>query len=246
MESSLLVAVIVPCFNEKENILQLITRVRSAVPQSRIYIVDDASPDGTAQLVKKRQLQDHRLFLINQAEKGGRGKAVLTGFKQALHQEPFDIFIEMDADLSHQSSELAALISSVSTKKIAIASRYLPQSKIVNWPLRRRFFSWFTNQVLRMILPFKLHDYTNGFRAYPTNAVKSMLNQPIKSSSYFVLSETAWILYKSGFKFVELPSVFVNRSQGKSKTNLKEVIHNLGELIILFSQKRLPISKKNT
>ena len=225
------VAVIIPTYNEKANIKLLIQALTKHQPTADIYVVDDQSPDGTAQVVKSLQKTNKKILLITNPTKGGRGKAVMAGFKQAYNKKKYDIFVEMDADFSHRPKEVGSLINQVNCNSAVIGSRYLAESRTVNWPLYRRVFSFITNKMLRLVLGFKLHDYTNGFRAYPKQAIRLLLKNDLITQSYFTLSETALILHQAGFTLMEVPTVFPNRVRGQSNSNLKELRNNLKDLL---------------
>lgn len=213
--------IIVPCYNEKDNIIKLINTLFSASPESDIIIVDDSN-DDTANLVKDSQLTHQNLFLIKRLGKGGRGTAVLDGLKFGL-KNGYEYMIEMDADLSHDPKELPCLIELAGANTVVIGSRYLKGSKIVGWPLRRKIFSWLANLYAGFILQIKIHDYTNGYRVYSRDAVEKINFNEIKSTGYVVLSEIAYQLFLKGVKFKEFPIVFVNRREGSSNFSLKEI-----------------------
>ena len=213
--------VIIPTYNEMENIVKLIDTLLLLPLSVNVLVVDD-SKDETATLVKNRQANEPRLFLIKRNEKGGRGTAVLDGFKFALSKD-YNRIVEMDADFSHDPKELISLLDVSRDDNVVIGSRYLKNSKIINWPLRRRIFSKSANLYAGCILRIGIHDYTNGYRVYSRQAVQKIDFTKIKSSGYVVLSEIAYQLFKKGLKFVEVPTVFVNRRRGVSNFSLKEI-----------------------
>lgn len=223
------IGIIIPTYNEKDNIPVLIESIYRQLKNVSIFIVDDQSPDETAKVVKKLQKKYPTLTLISNSSKKGRGNAVIVGFKNALNDESLKIFVEMDADLSHQPTELNQLIKIVkaSNKNVAIASRYTQGGKTLNWPLYRVISSFIANHLLRILLGLKLTDYTNGFRAYSRIAIEEICQHQLVTTSYFTLTEVALILKKAGFNFVETPCVFPNRTRGKSNTSFREVLNNL-------------------
>ncbi len=223
------IAIIVPTYNEQDNVPRLIESIYKQEEDVAIFIVDDQSPDGTAKVVKKLQKIHPTLNLINNSSKNGRGNAVIAGFRKALKDKNFKIFVEMDADLSHRPSELSRLIKIVkeSNKNVAIASRYVKGGKTLSWPIYRRVSSFIANHLLGILLDLKLTDYTNGFRAYSRIAIKEICQLQLVTTSYFTLTEVALILKKAGFNFVEEPCIFPNRTQGKSNTSIYEVLNNL-------------------
>jgi len=223
------IAIVVPTYNEKDNIPVLIESINKQQKNATIFIVDDQSPDGTAKVIRKLQKKYSNLKLISNSLKMGRGNAVIVGFKKALKDKNFKIFIEMDADLSHQPTELNQLIKIVkkSNKNVAIASRYTKGGKTLNWPIYRKVSSFIANHLLGILLDLKLSDYTNGFRAYSRIAIKEICQQQLVTTSYFTLTEVALILKKADFVFVETPCVFPNRTKGKSNTSVREILNNL-------------------
>ncbi len=223
------IAIILPTYNESENIASAISQIKHELPNASIFVVDDKSPDGTAEVVKKLQRKTKNLYLVNNPNKGGRGKAVMAGFQKAIKYKQIKIFIEMDADLQHQPSELKNLIKIVrkNSQTIAIASRYMKGGNTINWSLHRKIFSLIANNFLYLFLGFKLSDYTNGFRAYPREAIEHLCECQLVSTSYVTLSESALIMHHAKFKFKEVPCVFPQRVKGKSNADLNELKDNL-------------------
>ena len=226
-------AIIIPTYNEADNIDFLIKEIFLILPQANIVVVDSSSPDETANKVKQLQSQFSSLHLISQIKKEGRGNAVLAGFRFAYHQLSATVMVEMDADFSHRPEELKNLIKNVGKRKVVIGSRYISGGGVENWPIVRKIFSFLVNSLLEILLKLKLSDYTNGFRAYPRNAVKELISKNLICHSYLSLTETALILRRSNFELVEVPCFFPNRVKGKSNTNLTEIFKNLKELIKL-------------
>lgn len=220
------VAVVIPTFNEKENISNLIAVIFPLLKDVAIIIVDDHSPDGTSLAVEKIIPKYPNLHLITRQGKGGRGSAVLAGFQLACDLN-CQIFVEMDADFSHDPQELPGLINLIESDKVILASRYLAQSKIYNWPQKRILSSKLANFLIRIVLNLPTRDNTNGYRCYPRAAVDLLLKFHFISSGYILLSESERYLYKRGFKLVETPSVFRNRKLGKSKATFKEFFYSL-------------------
>lgn len=214
--------VIIPSYNERDNIVTLIDALFSIDTKLDIVIVDDSS-DGTADILRKQQEKKPNLYLIARRGKGGRGSAVLEGFRFALSRE-YDFVVEMDADFSHAPDELPRLLAVADQNKIVIGSRYLPQSKILHWPLSRRIFSRCANFYANLILGIGIHDYTNGYRVYGRAALEKLDMNAIKSRGYIVLSEIAYQLFRKGVSFAEVPTVFVNRARGASSFSIKEAL----------------------
>lgn len=216
--------VIIPTYNEADNIIRLINVVLSLKLEINVLVVDDSSPDGTSELIKKTFNNNPNVFSIVRTKKDGRGRAVIEGIKFALKKGMYDKIIEMDADFSHDPTELPVLLKKSEEVDVVIGSRYSPKSQIINWPLKRRIFSKLANFYAKLLLGIPIHDYTNGYRCYSLEAAQSIDYQSIKSKGYIVLSEIAYQLFKKGFTFGEVPTVFVNRERGISNLNLNEIL----------------------
>jgi len=215
------ILVIIPTYNEQDNIIELINKLFFLKLNLDILVIDDGA-DNTENLIKEKQLKQPGLFLIKRQSKSGRGTAVLEGLKYGLKKD-YDFFVEMDADISHQPEELPALLNLAGTNTIVIGSRYVRGSKIINWSLRRRIFSKLANLYAGLILKIGIKDYTNGFRVYGREAIEKLEFEKIKSTGYIVLSEIAYQLFKKGVKFAENKIIFINRKRGNSNFSLKEI-----------------------
>ncbi|KKU78936.1 MAG: Dolichyl-phosphate beta-D-mannosyltransferase [Parcubacteria group bacterium GW2011_GWA2_47_7] len=213
--------VIIPTYNEEENILKLVEHLLSINLGLDVLVVDDGKDHTSALIADKQKLTPH-LFLIKRETKSGRGTAVLEGIKFGI-AKGYDLLVEMDADFSHDPIELPALLAVASPNRVVIGSRYLKESKIVNWPLRRRIFSRCANFYAGIILGIGITDYTNGYRVYARDAAEKIDFSHIKSTGYVVLSEIAYQLFRKGVEFREVPTIFVNRSRGVSNFSLKEI-----------------------
>lgn len=222
------VAVIIPTYNEKDNISNTIGLIQKAVPNILIYIVDDNSPDGTKEAVKKiADKKNSNVFLIVRKRKSGRGGAVLEGMKAALKKVKTKYIMEMDADLSHDPKQIPRILEKRAPGVICVGSRYVKGSRIVNWPWKRILLSGFANRYIAAVLRVKINDFTNGFRCYPKDAVKIILKNKIQHKGFITLSETLFLLSKNGFKFVEIPITFRDRTKGKSNATMMEVLMSL-------------------
>lgn len=218
------IAIIVPAYNEKANIAVLIKAIHTYVKNANIYIVDDNSPDGTQYVVKKLAAKNSRIHLVVRKIKSGRGGAVLEGFKHALKNKSINYMVEMDADLSHAPNEIERILSKRNKKTLVIGSRYIKGSKIIDWPKKRIFFSHLANLYIRAILGVSIHDFTNGFRCYTREAAQILLKKNIEHKGFITLSETAYLLSKNGFSFIEVPITFRDRERGQSNATLFEVV----------------------
>ena len=205
--------VIIPTYNEKENIEKIIRAVFALEKCFHILVIDDGSPDGTAAIVKGLMQQEFtdRLFLIERTGKLGLGTAYIAGFKWGLAQG-YDYIFEMDADFSHAPSDLPRLYS-------ACGSRYISGVNVVNWPMGRVLMSYFASKYVRFITGFKVHDTTAGFKCYRRRVLETIDLDAIRFKGYAFQIEMKFTTYKCGFKIKEVPVIFVNRVEGLSKMN---------------------------
>jgi len=221
--------IIIPCYNESENIVKLIDVLLGDNQNTDVLVVDDSS-DNTADLVKKRQVGEPRLHLIKRQGKGGRGTAILEGFKFALARD-YKLIAEMDADFSHDPKEFQSLVAMSGDNTMVIGSRDIKGSKIVGWPWTRTAFHYLANFYANIILGIGIRDYTNGYRVYGRGALEKLDMTKIKGIGYIVLSEISYQLFKNGVKFVEVPTLFVNRRRGVSNFSMKEIMEAFTSVI---------------
>jgi glycosyltransferase involved in cell wall biosynthesis len=214
---------VIPSYNERENIVQLVSRILELQPSAHVLVVDDNSPDGTSALLTEAKLTlGDRFELLTRTGKGGRGSAVLAGFRRGL-EGSYEVLFEMDADFSHKPEEIPLFLEKILDYDMVVGSRYLPGSEIYHWGWKRTFFSRWANRYARAVLRIPLSDYTNGFRAYRRSAIKSLDMDAIDAKGYVVLSEVAYQLFLKGARFGEVPTVFVNRRRGISNLNFREI-----------------------
>lgn len=232
-----MISIIIPTYNEEENIIKLINKIFNISLKINIVVVDD-SPKSYLNIKKIKNVK-----YIYRGKKLGRGSAVLIGMKEALKNHKNKIIIEMDADFSHRPGEIAPNIKYFYKEKLnfLIASRYLKRSKILNWPVSRRILSKFSNLMARILLNIPIKDYTNGFRFYDRKAAAYILKKCSRSKSpgFILLSEIAMELYIGKFKIDERPSIFLNRARGESKASLSEIINSFFGLLRLFIRYKL-------
>ena len=214
--------VIIPTYNEKENMEKIIRAVFSLEKCFHILVIDDGSPDGTAAIVHRlidTEFSD-RLFIIERAGKLGLGTAYITGFKWALQHDYAYIF-EMDADFSHDPADLPRLYAACHDEgyDLAIGSRYVSGVNVVNWPIGRVLMSYFASKYVRFITGFKVHDTTAGFKCYRRKVLETIPLDGIRFKGYAFQIEMKYTTYKTGFRIKEVPVVFVNRREGVSKMN---------------------------
>ena len=212
--------VIIPTYNEKENIEKIIRAVFSLDKYFHILIIDDGSPDGTAAIVRNliETEFNERLFLIERSGKQGLGTAYITGFKWALGHKYGYVF-EMDADFSHDPKDLPRLYNACHEDgyDVAIGSRYVSGVNVVNWPIGRVLMSYFASKYVRFITGFKVHDTTAGFKCYKRRVLETIPLDEIRFKGYGFQIEMKYTAYKIGFKIKEVPVIFVNRQEGVSK-----------------------------
>ena len=226
------ISIIIPTYKEKENIFKLTKKILSLYPKATIFIVDD-----TENLNLKKRFKSKRIKYFLRKNKKGRGSAVLYGLKKSLQNSTSKIFIEMDADFSHDPNELKSKILFFKKRNLdlLISSRYLTKSKIINWSFQRLLFSKLSNLLAGALLNVGVTDYTNGYRVYSRRSVKLITKKCGKiGDGFIVLSEILLMIKLNNFKIHELPTIFVNRKRGQSSVNFKLIIQSLVGLIKLY------------
>ncbi|MBO4454851.1 MAG: polyprenol monophosphomannose synthase [Bacteroidales bacterium] len=210
--------VIIPTYNEVENAEKIIRAVFALPEGFQILIIDDGSPDGTAEVVKGLQKEfDGRLHLLERKGKLGLGTAYLTGFKWAL-ERGYDYIFEMDADFSHAPSDLPRLLAACTGgSDLAIGSRYCNGVSVVNWPIGRILISYFASVYVRKMLGFRIFDSTAGFLCYSRKVLETINLDGVQMKGYGFQIEMKYTAHKLGFKIAEVPVIFVNRKEGTSK-----------------------------
>lgn len=213
--------VIIPTYNEKENVENIIRTVFGLEKEFHILIIDDGSPDGTAAIVKKLQTEfPERLFMIERKGKQGLGTAYICGFKWAIEHK-YGFIFEMDADFSHNPKDLPRLYGACAGQgaDIAIGSRYCNGVNVVNWPLGRVLMSYFASVYVRLVTGMQVQDTTAGFKCYRREVLETLELDRIHFKGYAFQVEMKFTAYKCGFKIVEVPIIFINRQAGVSKMN---------------------------
>ena len=232
--------IIIPTYNEEDNIIYLINDIFKYVPKSIITIVDDSKNNLILSLIKKENFKT-KVNYFHRKNSRGRGSAVLFGFKKVIKNNVKQTFIEMDADFSHKPSELRKNIKMFNNNKndLLIASRYLPKSKILNWSFSRRIFSKLSNILAKKILKINVSDYTNGFRIYSKEAINLIIKKCGKiGDGFIVLSEILLIIDLNNLKINEVSSTFINRKRGESSVNIKLIMQSLYGLVKLYFIRR--------
>lgn len=215
--------VIIPTYNEKENIKEIIEKVFSTSGSTHILIVDDNSPDGTAQIVEDLQQNKfpERLHILKRAGKQGLGTAYIAGFKYALEKD-YEFIFEMDADFSHNPLDLPRLYLACSEgADVAIGSRYKNGVNVVNWPMNRVLMSYYASAYVRFVTGMDLRDSTAGFKCYKRKVLESINLDKIKFVGYAFQIEMKFAAWKKGFNVAEVPVIFTDRTKGVSKMSYK-------------------------
>ena len=212
--------VIIPTYNEKENIEKIIRAIFALEKSFHILVIDDGSPDGTAAIVRGLISTEFggRLHIVERSGKLGLGTAYITGFKWALERD-YEYIFEMDADFSHDPNDLPRLYAACHDEgyDVAIGSRYVSGVNVVNWPIGRVLMSYFASKYVRMVTGFKVHDTTAGFKCYKRRVLKTIELDKIRFKGYAFQIEMKYTAYKIGFKIKEVSVIFVNRREGVSK-----------------------------
>lgn len=224
------VCVIIPTFNERENLPVAIEGVRCAVPTADVLIVDDSSPDGTGELADRLASDDPRLHVLHRAGKEGLGAAYLAGFSWCLARG-YDVLVEMDADGSHRAVDLPRLLDALTNAEshadVVLGSRWVAGGAVINWPRSRELLSRGGNLYTRIALGVPLRDATGGFRAFRAEVLTALDLRSVASQGYCFQVDLAWRAWQQGFRVVEVPITFVERQLGTSKMNRAIVVEAL-------------------
>ena len=213
--------IIIPTYNEKENIENIIRTVFNLQKCFHILVIEDNSPDGTADIVRRLQKEfPERLFMIERTGKLGLGTAYITGFKWSIEHR-YDYIFEMDADFSHNPDDLIRLYKACHDDggDVAIGSRYISGVNVVNWPMGRVLMSYFASKYVRLVTGLPIHDTTAGYKCYRREVLETIPLDKIRFKGYAFQIEMKFTAYKCGFKIIEVPVIFINRELGTSKMN---------------------------
>ncbi|MBQ0075212.1 MAG: polyprenol monophosphomannose synthase [Prevotella sp.] len=214
--------IIIPTYNEKENIEKIIRAIFALEKSFHILVIDDGSPDGTADIVKRliKDEFDGQLFIEERSGKLGLGTAYIMGFKWALARD-YQYIFEMDADFSHDPNDVPRLYNACANEgyDVAVGSRYVTGVNVVNWPIGRVLMSYFASKYVRMVTGFKVHDTTAGFKCYKRKVLETIELDKIRFKGYAFQIEMKYTAFKIGFKIKEVSVIFVNRQEGVSKMN---------------------------
>ena len=207
---------VVPTYNESENIEWIVGRLRAAQPGVDVMIVDDNSPDGTGAIADRLAAADDAISIVHRTEKAGLGAAYLHGFDEAL-KAGYDVIGEMDADGSHQPEQLQRLLDALRTADLVIGSRYVPGGSVVNWPIRRLALSRGGNLYVRLLLGIKVKDATAGYRLFRRATLEAIDLGSVRSTGYVFQTDLAYRTLARGMRVTEVPIEFVERERGNSK-----------------------------
>lgn len=224
--------VVIPTYNEAENISPLVMAIRTLAPVADILIVDDGSPDGTGEVAKTLSSIDSNIHVLHRTQKGGLGRAYEAGFKRALESE-YTHIVEMDADGSHRPEDLAELleVASEGTYEIVLGSRWVPGGQIQGWPMHRMVISKAANFYARTLLNIPFGDVTGGFRVYSSDLLRKLIVEPIDSSGYGFQVEMLTRGLRAGASVVEVPITFVERIHGKSKLTYRVALEGAWNIL---------------
>ncbi|MEW6196620.1 MAG: polyprenol monophosphomannose synthase [Bacteroidota bacterium] len=214
--------IIIPTYNEITNIQKLLPLVLNMYPKLNILVVDDNSPDGTAEFIKNFSEKDSRVRLIKRNGKMGLGTAYVAGFKFMLENN-YDAVIQMDADFSHDPKEIETFLENIKHNDLVIGSRYIDGVRVINWPIRRLLLSYFANVYTRIVTGMPVKDATGGFKCFRKEVLQAINLDKIESNGYSFQIEMNFLTWKKKFKIVEVPITFADRIQGTSKMSKKIV-----------------------
>lgn len=210
------VLVIIPTYNERENLPTILERVLISVPTAHVLVVDDGSPDGTGDIADKLAAGDDRVEVLHRTAKAGLGAAYVAAFRKGL-AAGYDVLVEMDADGSHAPEQLPRLLEAVGHSDLVLGSRWVPGGQVINWPKSREVLSRGGNLYTRLALGINLHDATGGYRAYRRNVLQTIDLSAISSQGYCFQVDLAWRAVQAGFRVTEVPITFAERERGESK-----------------------------
>ncbi|GAA4429891.1 polyprenol monophosphomannose synthase [Actinokineospora soli] len=210
------VLVVIPTYNERDNLGPIVERLHAALPTAHVLVVDDGSPDGTGDLADEMSAADPRVNVLHRTEKAGLGAAYIAGFTWALDRD-YAVVVEMDADGSHAPEDLPRLLTALQGADLALGSRYVRGGKTVNWPLSRQLLSRGGNVYCQLALGTRVRDITGGYRAFRRAVLEKLKLHNVASQGYCFQVDLAWRTIEAGFTVVEVPITFVERERGESK-----------------------------
>jgi len=231
--------IVIPTYNEHCNISLLLPKVCERVPDAHILVVDDESPDGTAnEVLRVAETLPTEVMLIIRKPPRGLGRAYITGFRRGIDLG-YDVLVAMDADLSHDPCYLPEILSKIEGADVVVGSRYIRDGGVINWPLRRMFLSWSANKFAQTILPLSGTDLTSGFKAYRASTLEKIGLERIHTEGYSFQVEMLYRVHQVGGTITEVPIIFYDRRLGSSKISKKEIYRGA------FNLFRLALSRRN-
>jgi dolichol-phosphate mannosyltransferase len=225
------VAVVIPTYNERANIEATAGRIRRAVPDADVLVVDDNSPDGTGEIADKLAAEDSHVHVLHRAQKAGLGAAYIAGFRWAL-AEGYGVLVEMDADGSHQPEELPLLLDALKNADLVLGSRWVAGGTVRNWPKSRELLSRGGNTYARLMLGIGLKDATGGYRAYRAATLRAIALDEVESQGYCFQIDLAMRAIRAGLRVVEVPITFIERVHGTSKMSRAIVVEALWRVTV--------------
>jgi dolichol-phosphate mannosyltransferase len=223
------ILVLIPTYNERENLSLIVSRLRIAVPEVDVVVLDDNSPDRTGDVADRLAADDGQVHVLHRISKEGLGAAYLAGFEWAL-ERGYDVLVEMDADGSHQPEQLRSLLVALADADVVLGSRWVPGGSVVNWPMHRKALSVGGNIYVRVLLGMPIGDATGGYRAYRASALQTLDLQKVASQGYCFQVDLAWRAIRAGLSVVEVPITFVERTIGDSKMSQDIVKESLRKI----------------
>ena len=208
--------IVTPTYNERKNIRELVSTLFELNPDFHILVVDDSSPDGTAEIVEEFQADCANLHLLSRNEKTGLGSAYIAGFNYALERD-YEAVVQMDADMSHDPKDVPLLIEAIENADLAIGSRYISGINVVNWPLQRLIISYGANIYTRLVTRLPVRDATGGVKCWRREALEAINLDGVRSQGYSFQIEMTYRAWLKGFRITEIPIIFVDRTVGESK-----------------------------
>lgn len=227
-----LVLVSMATYNERDNLAPLIQEFLKVVPRAHVLVVDDNSPDGTGKLADELAAEDSRIHVLHRAGKLGLGTAILSAMRYAMDNH-YDVFVNVDADFSHDPRYLPDLLAGMKRHDVMIGSRYVPGGGTVNWPLSRKLMSWGINTLVRLLMRIPARDTSGGYRAYSVELLRRTDLENLVSRGYSFQEEVLYRCRKADCKIGETPIIFADRRAGATKVNLKEVVRSLSIVLWL-------------
>jgi dolichol-phosphate mannosyltransferase len=232
------VVVIIPTYNERENLEQIVSRIHASVPGASVLVADDNSPDGTGEIADKLAAEDDRINVLHRPGKSGLGAAYLAGFRWAL-EHGYGVLVEMDADGSHDPAELPSLLAALGDADLVLGSRWVPGGTVRNWPKSREFLSRGGNAYTRIMLGIGVRDATGGYRAYREETLRAIALDSVESQGYCFQVDLVLRVLGAGLTVAEVPITFTERTRGASKMSRAIIVEALWRVTLWALAKRL-------